>query len=183
LVVGVIGGWAFLALTGFGWKDVLALWQLVGELQYGGSTGVRLNLVRNGWEMILGTGGAGVGAGGFPSAITHGFGRFNTAGIVNPHNYWLEIGAQYGVIVLAGVIFVVTWWMILLMRNLRLARLRGDRPGIALAATGLSGLAAYVIGAGANSTFIPQPTNWTFLGTLGGIVATGVVHAAGTRGD
>lgn len=174
-----LGVWGVLRVTGLSLNDLASAWRLGGELQYGGSAGVRLNLFKNGWEMINGTWGFGVGAGGFTYAIEHGYGKFDTAGIVNPHNFWLEISSQYGIAVLLGFCLALAWWAVLLIRSLRHARRCGDRGAQALAATGLAALAAYVIGAGSNSTFIPQPTNWAFLGTLGAIILVGLVEPKG----
>lgn len=180
-VAGALGVWAFLQATGMSANDLLIDWRLAGELQYGGSTGVRLNLFRNGWEMILGTSGMGVGAGGFVHAIEHGFGRFDTGGIVNPHNYWLEIGAQYGLLVLVLALLTLAWWTTLLLSSLSRARSADDRTGLALAAAGVAGVVAFVIAAGSNSTFISQPTNWAFLGTLAALIGVSVVQSADDR--
>jgi teichuronic acid biosynthesis protein TuaE len=175
-LTGVLSGWVFFKLTGLGLDDLVATWRLGGEFEYGGSAGLRLNLIRNGWDMIKGTWGMGVGAGGFVHEIEHGYGVFDTGGIVNPHSFWLEIGTQYGVLVLLGVVMVLLWWLVLLSAGLKASRLQGNRSSRALAATGLTALAAYVIGASSNSTFIPSPVNWAFLGTVGAIVSTVVLR-------
>mgnify|MGYP001245653379 CR=1 FL=1 len=174
----VVALWTIMRITGLDLAAIAATWQLGGELQYGGSAGLRLNLLRNGIGMMLGTAGCGVGAGGFVYAIEHGYGVFDTGGIVNPHNYWLEIGSQYGLLVLLAVVMVLLWWAILLLRDLSHARKHRDRRGRVLVASGLAGLAAYTIAAGSNSTFIPQPTNWVFLGTLAALVATSASRTA-----
>ena len=43
------------------------------ELHYGGSAGIRLNLLRDGWEMLRATWGIGTGAGSFSYEIIHGY--------------------------------------------------------------------------------------------------------------
>lgn len=171
----------FLRVTGLTFSDFAASWRLAGELEFGGSAAVRLNLFRDGWEMLKATGGMGVGAGGFSHSIEFGYQRFDTAGIVNPHNFWLEIVTQYGLPVLLVVMLCLGWWAVVLAGGLRTSRRHGDQPGRARFAGGMSMLVAYVIAAGANSTFIPQATNWAYLGTLCAVLVTAVIQSAAPR--
>lgn len=72
-----------------------------------GSMGIRMNLVRNGLLFLYSTVGFGVGAGNAEYYMDH-FARYNTAGILNPHNWWLEILINYGILVFVGyVIFYI----------------------------------------------------------------------------
>jgi len=68
-----------------------------------GSMGVRMNLVRNSLLFIYSTVGFGVGAGNAEYYMAN-FSQYNTAGITNPHNWWLEILVDYGIFVFIGYI-------------------------------------------------------------------------------
>ena len=68
-----------------------------------GSVGVRMNLVRNGLLFLYSTIGFGVGAGNAEYYMTN-FSQYYTAGIINPHNWWLEILIDYGILVFVGYI-------------------------------------------------------------------------------
>ena len=72
-----------------------------------GSIGVRMNLVRNGLLFLYYTIGFGVGAGNAEYYMAN-FAKYYTAGITNPHNWWLEILVDYGILVFVGyIIFYV----------------------------------------------------------------------------
>jgi len=68
-----------------------------------GSTGVRINLIKNSLIFLGRTGGFGVGAGNVEYWMGN-FPIYNTRGITNPHNWWDEILADYGVFIFAGYI-------------------------------------------------------------------------------
>ncbi len=72
------------------------------SLNYG-STGVRINLVKNSMVFLVRTAGFGVGAGNAEYWMGH-FGVYNTRGITNPHNWWDEILVDYGIFIFAGYI-------------------------------------------------------------------------------
>src|SRR5690606_12671218 len=58
------------------------------------STSARINLILTGINSILDTFLFGVGAGNFQFHVN---GSYDTNGIVNPHNWWLEVSTNYGV--------------------------------------------------------------------------------------
>jgi teichuronic acid biosynthesis protein TuaE len=75
------------------------------------SMGIRSNLIKNCLVFLCSTGGFGVGAGNAEYWMNN-FAVFNTYGIINPHNWWLEILTDYGVFVFAGYTifyFVLIW--------------------------------------------------------------------------
>jgi teichuronic acid biosynthesis protein TuaE len=75
------------------------------ELGYG-SVLVRTNLVRNGLEFLCSTIGLGVGAGNAEYWMAN-FARYDTQGILNLHNWWLEVLVNYGVFIFVG--YVITY--------------------------------------------------------------------------
>jgi teichuronic acid biosynthesis protein TuaE len=66
-----------------------------------GSMSVRINLIKNSLLFLYKTAGFGVGAGNAEYYMEN-FPQYNTYGILNPHNWWLEILVNYGVLVFAG---------------------------------------------------------------------------------
>jgi len=85
--------------------------QITGELnsivsqteQITSSVGVRMNLVRNGLLFVYSTVGFGVGAGNSEYYMAN-FSQYNTAGVTDPHNWWLEILVNYGIFVFIGYV-------------------------------------------------------------------------------
>lgn len=71
--------------------------------QESGSIAIRANLARNGLLFLHSTGGIGVGAGNSEYWMAH-FAEYDTAGILNPHNWWLEVLMEYGVLVFVGYV-------------------------------------------------------------------------------
>ena len=122
----------------------LGRFRALAEGPGGRSTSVRAALAMNGIELIERTGGLGVGAGGFERAVLYSGDMRSVSGMGNPHNLWIEVAAQYGVIVGLGfaswVLFLLaalvraTWSPIVPLRLRELAR------GIPYGAALLAGL-------------------------------------------
>lgn len=68
------------------------------------SIGKRRNLTKNCLNFVYRTWGFGVGAGNAEYWIAN-FSVFNTDGILNPHNWWIEIMTNYGIFIFAGYVF------------------------------------------------------------------------------
>lgn len=64
----------------------------------GGSEFIRVNLILNGFKFLSDSFGFGTGAGNIEYWMAN-YGVFNTYGITNMHNWWMEILTGYGVIV------------------------------------------------------------------------------------
>jgi len=78
------------------------------------SIAVRINMVRNGLLIIRDTWGRGVGAGNFENWIADRA-YFDTESYVNPHNWWIELLAEYGLLVFAGYLALwgfLTWELV-----------------------------------------------------------------------
>lgn len=75
------------------------------------STVIRMNLIRNGWGFLQESHYLGVGAGSFEQWMTERS-AFYTGGITNPHNWWLEVLVDYGLLVfsLFMVFYVGLLW-------------------------------------------------------------------------
>jgi len=70
------------------------------ELSYG-STGIRINLIKNSLIFLARTGTFGVGAGNAEYWMEN-LQVYPTYGIINPHNWWAEVLVQYGVFIFTG---------------------------------------------------------------------------------
>jgi teichuronic acid biosynthesis protein TuaE len=65
------------------------------------SIAVRINMIRNGAIFILRTWGMGVGAGNFEAWI-EAYAVYDTMEFLNPHNWWIELPTEYGILVACG---------------------------------------------------------------------------------
>ncbi len=69
-----------------------------------GSIGIRVNLLKNCLYFLYSSAGFGIGAGNAEYYIAN-YSKYYTSGIINPHNWWLEILVNYGLIIFLGYIF------------------------------------------------------------------------------
>lgn len=74
--------------------------------QQGGSDYIRINLIKNGFVFLGKTLGLGTGAGNIEYYMEN-FRKFDTAAIINMHNFWMEILAGYGVFIFSGCIVML----------------------------------------------------------------------------
>ncbi len=77
---------------------------ITSNLDYG-SVAVRKNLIKNSLVFLYNTLGFGVGSGNAEYWMEH-FQVFATYGITNPHNWWVEILVNYGILVFIGYIIM-----------------------------------------------------------------------------
>jgi teichuronic acid biosynthesis protein TuaE len=165
LAIGTLTGSVLFAALGFSPGTVDKLLHLGFEFHRGGSASVRLNLVLSGLQFTADSFGLGTGAGSFAQMIRVGDADLQTSGIVDPHNFWIEILAQYGLVVFS---LVVAWLAHVAWRMSRAIISANSReatrywPPVA-AATAMLG---YVLVAVEGSRFIADPVNWVFLSTL-----------------
>jgi O-antigen ligase len=78
------------------------------------SANERLAMIKCGFEMLKESYGFGIGAGGFEAAVVHQPSFFGN--IINPHNLFVEVFAQYGILML---IFFCFWMFSILYRAWR----------------------------------------------------------------
>lgn len=133
----------------------------------GGSVAKRWNLVMAGLWLLVESMGFGVGPGGFEMVLRQRIVPFDTGGLVNPHNFWIEVLSQYGVLIFGA--FVV--WIVYLARQVDKRRRRASLDPESLesrqvAETILVGLAGYLFAAVANSTYMVQSTHWMFWASI-----------------
>ncbi len=160
----------FFFVGAFGLRDNSALMKFASlplEFESGGSANIRTNLVLNGISFLSRSDGMGVGPANYEQAIERvGFKAAPTENIKNPHNFWIEILSQYGVVVF---IFFIAW---LFQIVIRCWRAHGSFLGTQYrhvkleTETVLIGLAGYALAACENSSYIPQQINWIFLASV-----------------
>ncbi|MCM3088667.1 O-antigen ligase family protein [Bhargavaea ginsengi] len=88
-----------------------------------GSNYVRLNLYKSGFYMLLESNFLGVGPKNFGLNLHP---ELYTAEIVNPHNWWIELLAEYGVIIFIGFLALYIWILIQLYKIYRQKRITSD---------------------------------------------------------
>lgn len=118
---------------------------------------VRFALVRNGVDYFVQSRGLGVGAAGYEALIVAGDFDHAVEAISNPHNFWIEILSQYGIVGIAAVGFMLA------------VALHSARPltrpsyfGAAMIATFVS----YFFAAMTASSYVNEPVSWTFFATF-----------------
>ena len=153
------------------------------EFDSGGSGEIRLNLLRNGLKFLAASYGAGVGPANYQSATNVvAFKSLPTEGIASPHNFWIEISSQYGLIIFGAFL----WWLgrlaVCAWRSRREALLKQDLHARLAAETVLVALAGYGFAACENSSYIAQQINWIFLASLL-VICTGLSGRSGSRSN
>ena len=139
---------------------------LYTELTQFGSASERLNLYANGmqfaWESHL----LGIGSGAFEFYMQNGYGALPTGHDIDPHNFWIQILSQYGVIVFVPFL----WWLIRCVKvgidARRSALTTGANKMVAATECLLIGLVGYPLAAMEHSSYIKEPTNWMFIASV-----------------
>jgi teichuronic acid biosynthesis protein TuaE len=123
-----------------------------------GSIGVRINLIKNGLFFLWNTAGFGVGAGNVEYYMAH-YSRYETRGILNLHNWWLENLANYGVFIFAGyVVFYLGLFLGLLKAYRKIADFREKMICEAL----LVGLVTFFFASVSSSSIMALRPQWFF---------------------
>jgi teichuronic acid biosynthesis protein TuaE len=120
---------------------------------------VRRNLSMYALQSLITTYGVGLGAGNvevFIEGLTH-----DTEGITNLHNWWLEILADYGIIIFIGYALFYMSILLNLHRVFQKANTRGERM---LAEALLTGLVGFAIGAVSSSSVLAILPMWMYFG-------------------
>lgn len=120
-----------------------------------GSIDIRINLVRNGLLFLYSTAGFGVGAGNYEYYMAN-FAQYSTAGILNPHNWWLEILINYGILIFIGYIIFYIGIIQNLWKIYRLTSTREEKIICEALLVSLMGFFFASISASSIMTFEPQ---------------------------
>jgi teichuronic acid biosynthesis protein TuaE len=126
-----------------------------------GSAHVRINLIKNCLILLVDHSLIGVGAGNAEIHIEK-FGVYNTAGITNPHNWWVEVLVNYGVFFfIAYLIFYIKMFQTLWQFRKR-ARSQWRIIPLDIA---LTGMVIFILASTSSSSimgFHPQWVFWAF---------------------
>jgi len=123
-----------------------------------GSGAARESLLNDGIGFVGQTGGFGVGAG---NAETHVLELADFPGVSNLHDWWLEMVVDLG---LVGLALYVTYYLLLLTRQLRWARRTTDPLVRYLCLAGAAAMVGFVLGSLAPSTMIAFSPMWVMFG-------------------
>lgn len=126
-----------------------------------GSTLIRLNLFQIGVDMTTASFGAGVGGGNYPVILanTHTYSDYFTSGIIDPHNWWIEILSEYGVIIFSAY----SMFLVLLYLRQRAALKQHLQPAIRHLPLFF---VAFVLSGVGPSSFINLSWQWLYLAVL-----------------
>jgi hypothetical protein len=137
----------------------------------------RIDYSLRGLHLIGDSAGMGVGAGGYTELASDGL-------LVSAHDVWVEIAANYGIVIAAGFVYL----LFLCLTRLQISAFRGKKAGGEFQSDALYAflLAASLPGLGfINSSCITSPQFWAVMGTVVGIASiakyAGRGIAAGAR--
>jgi len=121
---------------------------------------IRKNLIMNGYDFFIESKMMGVGAGNYKSYIQQGKGKYPTDSIDSPHNWMIEIFAEYGILI--GGLFLL--WLFYILRIVYASVKRNGYEWKQLLVLLL--FFCYLIMSNSNSIFMPLPVNWFMFSLL-----------------
>ncbi|WP_339060566.1 O-antigen ligase family protein [Tepidibacillus marianensis] len=130
------------------------------------SVNVRLNLIKNSLLFLYDHYGFGVGAGNAEYHMGH-FRVYDTAGIVNVHNWWFELLVNYGVIIFVGYIYFYLSLIVMLKKQYQHLM---DRKEKMIAESLTVGLVIFFLASTSSSTIIAFGPQWLFFAFVIGFV-------------
>ena len=125
-----------------------------------GSNFVRLNLIKNGFCFLLSTYGFGTGAGNIEYWMNN-YAVFDTGGILNMHNWWMEILAGYGIIVFS---LYILFYCKLFRDMYRVYRTFENKKDKSISLGVMCIMVGYIIGSISSSSNISAEWLWVFWG-------------------
>jgi teichuronic acid biosynthesis protein TuaE len=126
----------------------------------------RIALTLNGLWMTYETAGRGVGAAGFEDRIVGELPvklPIEPGKAWNPHNFWVEVMSEYGVLTFGAMIALLAWIGRL---GWQARHSRGDQERRSVGGALLVGLVGYLFFGVAGGSPIPQSTHWMYLTSL-----------------
>ncbi len=123
------------------------------------SNDIRENLLKNAMSFLENTYGFGIGAGNAEYYMKNEA-LYNTQGITNIHNWWMEIFLQYGFIIFAGYLLFfgfLIWQMVISFKK---AKCESEKM---ISEALLMGLVAFIVAAMSPSSFSSLNYNWLLI--------------------
>lgn len=127
-----------------------------------GSDHVRINLIKNGLFFLISTLGFGVGAGNIEHWMSYEA-IYNTGGVLNIHNWWLEILVNYGLIIF---IMYLTFYVKLFKSVYRKFKHSRSKIDISISLGTMCFIGGYIIGSISSSSNINSEWLWVFWGIV-----------------
>ncbi|MBD8070885.1 teichuronic acid biosynthesis protein TuaE [Bacillus sp. PS06] len=124
------------------------------------SNHVRLNLLKNTFHYFLNTYGFGVGAGNLPFYLEYKP-IFNTAGVLEVHNWLAEIAGNFGIVIIVGYIIMYVYLFFSLLLNEEAQRNSHQKM---LAEAAMVSLVAFLVSSISPSSVSNLYFHWVFLG-------------------
>lgn len=124
------------------------------------SEGIRKNLIKNGLLFLVSTYGFGVGAGNIEYWMNH-MPRYNTNGVLNIHNWWLEILVGYGAIIF---VMYLVFYLKLFLSCYNKYKNSKDNIDKSISLGIMCFMVGYVVGAISSSSNISGEWLWVFWG-------------------
>ncbi len=121
------------------------------------STNVRLNLLKNGMTIFKNSNFLGYGAGSFKSKLEILPNKEDTGGIIDPHNFWVEILSQYGFIIGLLFISIIVLSSALVLEGLFKNNFTNKHVYVAFL------LVSFIFMSNSNSMYLPLALNWVIL--------------------
>ena len=154
----IVGGY-YAALEMTGVTQLVSPSVLLQSLTAEESNLIRLNLTLSGLQMVVSSYGLGVGGGNFNYLVENGKAGYWTGAITDPHNWWIEVLSQYGVLVFGAYVAFFAYTGVQAASAMRRQSAQHSR-GI------LVFIAAFAISGLAGSSYMMQTTNWLFTATI-----------------
>jgi len=132
------------------------------ELQGDLSISRRQNLIKNALYFTIQSVGFGVGVGNIEYYMAE-YPIYPVDGLVNVHNWWAEILANYGVFIFVGYLIL---YVSLLLNLYRVYRKVSDRTVRMICEALLIGWVGFFMGSGASSSIISFAPQWIYLGFI-----------------
>jgi len=140
--------------------------------QPGSSVNVHVNLIRNSLHFFAATGSLGVGAGNADSRI-RSRALYNTFGIINSHNWWVEMLVEFGIVIF---FLYFAFWAGILWNLLKIAFSRSAVADIAFfLAVSLLG---FTLASTSSSSIIALPIHWLLYATCLACINVGFLEDA-----
>ncbi|TCS83365.1 O-antigen ligase family protein [Tepidibacillus fermentans] len=122
------------------------------------SVNVRTNLIKNSLLFLYDHYGFGVGAGNAEYHMAH-FRVYDTAKIVNVHNWWFELLVNYGILIFSGYVLFYLSLIILLKKQYHTLTDRNEKM---IAESLIIGLVIFFLASTSSSTIIAFGPQWLF---------------------
>ena len=126
--------------------------------QQSGSEFVRINLIRNGFDFLISTFGFGTGAGNIEYWMAN-FGTYNTGGVLNIHNWWMEILVGYGLIIF---ILYITFYTKLFASMHKKFKSANNRTDMTISLGIMSIMSGYIVASISSSSNMSSEWLWVF---------------------